>query len=185
MKALRVAKPPSKAFGDAAAGALPGVLLVAVEAGVPSVHVAVALGEREQFAVVAQGPAEANLEIVPRAIRRLDALERDGKTVARAVLLMNRASSDSATGARRLVLNALIRHAARAGGHAEILLNGPLDAGEDYRAKVLAMEKLFSARCAHEGAPVRIRVRFQLPLVNPVTHARPQAMTPAIGQPAA
>lgn len=136
----------------------PGVLLVVAEAGTTPVHEATSLGACEQFAVVAQCSHETPLEMVPRLIRRLETLEREGRQVVQATLVMNSKTDDAAMGARRLALNALIRHAARTQRPTDVSLLVPEGLDEYRLAKIRAMANVFSETCTVEGVPSRIRV---------------------------
>lgn len=137
------------------------VRLVVVEDGAPAVDSHLSPVPCDETVVVHQLDGELPVDLARRVVRRIGALERSGRGVARAAILMACRSDSQVMAARHLLARALVAHAhAALAGATEFILAVDGGGDADLRQELMALAEVL---VGGSGSHVAIRVCFGPP----------------------
>lgn len=150
------------------------VRLVAVEDGAHGLESRITPDGGEETVVVAQWGGEPPASLIIRVAARIGALERSGKKVGRAILLVGERRDDQAIAARRLVARALLSHLLSSNG-TELVLDA-VGARADARHELLSEVEAMLEELERPSVPIRLQFRrerapFQESGIYPITRA--------------
>ena len=112
--------------------------------------------EWEETTLIVQGAGDTAVELPFRVMGRLALLERSGRIVDRAVLVIASNRDAQSQAARELTCHALIVHM-EGQGYGELVLAAP---GAEIQLRHELMTLVEGLLCGHEGSSVMIRLEF-------------------------
>lgn len=138
------------------------VRLIVVEDGARAIDSYLSPEECEETVVVHQSDGELPVELARRIVGRIGTLERSGRGIGRAVVLMASRNDDQSMAARHLLARALIIHAHVApAGAGELIFAVGDGADVDLRYELMALVEALIGEPG--GSPMPIRLRFGTP----------------------
>jgi hypothetical protein len=137
------------------------VRLVAVEDGARGFESRVTPDGGEETVVVTQWSGEPPESLIVRVAARIVALERSGKRVDRAILLVGHERDQHVIAARRLVARALLSHLHSSSG-SELVLDA-VGAPASVRHALLAEVEALLEESEAPSVPIRLQFRYARP----------------------
>jgi hypothetical protein len=134
------------------------VRLIVVEDGAEAVSPYLSPEECEETVVVHQSDGELPVGLARRTVSRIGTLERSGRAIGRAVVLIASRNDDQSMAARHLLARALLIHAHEApAGSGELILAAGGGADVDLRNELMALVGTLMGDPGHSAVPIRLR----------------------------
>jgi len=148
-----------------------GLRLVVVEDGALGFESRVPPDDGEETLVIAQTSGELPANLVIRVASRIGALERSGRKIGRAILLVGNRQDAQVAAARWVIARALLSHLLARGG-SELVLDADRAEGA-VRNELLSLVEGLLERVEPSGVPIRLQFRRA-----PPRPARPSGIYP-------
>lgn len=153
--------------------------LLIVESGAGSLRCDIAGAGFDEVIVLGQCEGESAVELLLRASARLSSLERTGRQVARAVIIIAPLLDPQFAAARRLMGLAILSHVLVAAQDSELVLSVDESATPELRADVIALVESLVAHPGSRYAPIRVRFAPSPSAAEPA--ARESGIHPVLG----
>jgi hypothetical protein len=128
----------------------------------------------DETIVVAQTSGELPANLVVRVASRLAAVERSGRKLGRAILLVGERRDSQVDASRRLMTRAFLSHMLVSGGELVIDADG---AEADVRHEVLSLVEELLEEFEQRAVPIRLQFRSEPPRVRRPSGVYPVADT--------
>jgi hypothetical protein len=149
------------------------VRLIVVEGGARAIDSHLLPEECEETVVVYQSKGELPVELALRSVRRIGMLERSGRGIGRAVVLMAARHDDQSMAARHLLARALLIHVHIAlAGAGELIFAVGGGADVDLRYELVGLVEALIGEPGCSSVPIRLRFAAPSESSGPAIHRR-------------